>query len=94
MIRSNYTYNTLNDVLYIIDENLGGMSVTNNMEDVLEAIREDGIDLQNYKIMYKDSEGIWDGVRITKYDPIEIIFFSIGTTDFHEAYDKISDGVA
>lgn len=58
MIRANYTYGILDDVLYIIDENLGSMSVTNDMERVLEDIQKTGINLSEYKIMYKDSEGI------------------------------------
>jgi hypothetical protein len=40
-------------------------SVTNDIENVIEDIRDlEGIrkKIMDYKIIYKDSEGIWDGV--------------------------------
>ena len=46
----------------IIDLNLGGMSVTNNIEEVVEEICEEAyIDPNSLIIVYRDSDGRWDG---------------------------------
>jgi hypothetical protein len=50
------------DLLLIIDENRDGPSVTNNIEAVLAHIAALGIDLDKKWIVYRDSEGRWDGV--------------------------------
>lgn len=54
------------ETLLITDLNQGCMSVTNNIETVVEQIaREQEIELKElYQcclIIYKDSEGVWDG---------------------------------
>ena len=46
----------------IIDLNLGGMSVTNNIEEVVEEIcGRFLIDPNSVIIVYRDSDGRWDG---------------------------------
>ena len=62
--------------LVVIDDNQGGMSVTNDMENVLRyiAIKLSGnsnfphtaVCADNYSmpIIYKDSNGVYDGVRM------------------------------
>lgn len=48
--------------LLIVDKNSGGMSVTNDIENVVDDISAHvGIDPLEYRIIYKDSEGRWDG---------------------------------
>jgi transcriptional regulator with XRE-family HTH domain len=52
-------------VLVIIDFDLGGISVTNNMEAILAKIgRDEGLDLSAMAIIYRDSEGYYDGVKM------------------------------
>ena len=61
-VKANYTY-TLNDnQLAIIDLNLGNMSVTNCIEDVVEEISlKENVNPNNLIIVYRDSEYVWDG---------------------------------
>lgn len=51
-----------NKWLLIWDKNLGAISVTNDIENVVEDIADhEGIDPLEYTIVYRDSEGNWDG---------------------------------
>ena len=57
-------------ILVITDLHLGGMSVTNNMEAILDKIATD-VNVNIYfltqcglQVIYRDSEGNYDGVRI------------------------------
>lgn len=59
-----YTYGVTNGVLHIVDKD-GAVSVTNAMERVLLEIWEQGEDLPNLLVIYKDSLGTWDGVHFT-----------------------------
>ena len=66
-IMTHDTNQDLSKVLWIVDLDLVGKSVTNDMENVLDDISlalgsED--DIRRYKLMYKDSQGTWDGIRI------------------------------
>lgn len=48
--------------IMIEDLDKGGMSVTNNIENVVEIIcRQEGLNPVDYHIIYRDSEGLWDG---------------------------------
>ena len=48
--------------MLIRDLNQGGMSVTNGIEHVVEQIAEwKHINPNDYVILYRDSEGMWDG---------------------------------
>lgn len=60
--RSDYKFHTTNDMLLIIDLNLGNKSVTNDMERVLADIAARGFDLNTKYIIARDSEGIYDRV--------------------------------
>ncbi len=53
----------------IIDEDRGGMSVTNDLERVLVEISYN-LDrtLPDYEILYRDSTGTWDRVLVTPDD--------------------------
>lgn len=49
-------------MLLIVDKNIGGRSVTNDIENVVDDIAEkEGIDPRQYFIAYKDTDGNWDG---------------------------------
>ena len=72
------------NIIAIIDLNTG-MSVTNDAENVCEYIsKEAGIDLNNYKILYKDSDGYLDGI---KYNGVgrDVSFYPIREKDFFKA---------
>lgn len=82
-MRSDFTYHTREaretNVLVIIDLDQGGTSVTNNIEAVVKSIAAE-LSEQTIKtpIIYRDSEGIYDGIDGTCLDNP---FYSIGTTD-------------
>jgi len=59
--RSDYDYRVDGDVIAITD-NDKGRSVTNDLVNVLADLAGEGIDLSQYKIMYRDTSGIWDGI--------------------------------
>lgn len=59
--RSDYSYRIDGDVIAITD-NDKGRSVTNDVPNVLADLVKEGIDLSQYKIMYRDTSGIWDGI--------------------------------
>lgn len=61
--RADYTYTIEGSVIAIVDLDQGSKSVTNDMEDVLNDIRVEIGDLSGYSVIYRDSEGQWDGVR-------------------------------
>lgn len=49
-------------VLLIVDLDMGKMSVTNDIENVIDDIAfAENIDPKEYLIAYRDSEGDWDG---------------------------------
>lgn len=62
------------DVLKIEDMNIGNISVTNDIENVVTDIaRMENIDPCRYMIVYKDSEGLWDGWdhRVWEFIPLQ-----------------------
>jgi hypothetical protein len=90
--KSNYTWRTKGDLLLIVDMNTGERSVTNDIENVVNEIYQKlGDKIKEYKIIYKDSDGIWDGiipVWSIKYC-VECNFYHIGETDLKLAVQKI-----
>lgn len=85
--QSNFTYHFKKGVLVILDLNLGGKSVTNDIENVLHFI----FDLEEQKIamlgsaqpmigtiIYRDSEGIYDGITVNADGTVR--FYSLGET--------------
>ena len=69
-LSADYHYETLGDLLLIVDEDRGSRSVTNDMKQVLSTIaREHGLSssqMAKLKIAYRDSEQTWDGVDISE----------------------------
>jgi hypothetical protein len=89
--KSNYTWKVTEDVLHIEDLNLGGKTVTNDIENVIDEIyRTIGEKIKDYKIIYRDSEEMWDGVTpswgVKKC--VSCDFYHIGETDFILALEK------
>lgn len=67
--------------LLITDENLGNVSVTNDIENVIKQIRQHIVfDLESTIILYADSEGKWDGWN-NQYQ----LFFPVGGTTENDA---------
>ncbi len=67
--------------LKIEDLNLGNISVTNDIENVVADIAQmERIDPSQFIIVYKDSEGNWDG-----WDPLKELHVSINKPSFFSA---------
>lgn len=66
MSKSDYIHKIENfggrNVIVIEDLDLGGKSVTNNIEQVVMEIEiMEKVDATDYMIVYKDSDGVYDG---------------------------------
>lgn len=86
MVRSDYEYTVTDNIISIIDLDKGGRSVTNDMENVIQDLKAILGDLSGYAIIYKDSMGIWDGVRI---DGRCIEFYSLNETQQEKAAQRL-----
>ena len=69
--RADYTYAILDtqgrNVISIIDENKGNRAVTNAIEQVIKEIAEaEKVNAEQYMIIYRDTENMWDGYDFKK----------------------------
>jgi hypothetical protein len=87
LTEANFSYTVSEDILKIVDLNLGGNSVTNDAERVLRKIElwQPGLIVRS-RIMYRDSRGIWDGMA---WDGLEVRFFPIRERDERAAERKL-----
>ena len=76
--RADYTYTVEGSVIAIIDLDQGSKSVTNDMENVLDDIQTELGDLAGYAVIYRDSMGRWDGIRLERGI---VVFYSLNETD-------------
>ena len=76
--RADYTYTVEGPVIAIVDLDQGSKSVTNDMENVLDDIRTELGDLAGYAVIYRDSMGRWDGVRLVGHS---VEFYALNETD-------------
>lgn len=91
--KSDYTAQVDGDVIFIEDLNLGRMSVTNDIENIIDDLaskltKPTTLTLEDqYHIIYRDSEGIIDGVLVSanRFGG----FYSINETDYQKAKLKI-----
>lgn len=63
------------------------MSVTNGAENVIEALAQNGIDLTGKTIIYRGTDGRWDGMEIK--DDKFVNFNPIGANGLDGALRKI-----
>jgi hypothetical protein len=82
--KSDYAYTVHGNVIAIVDLNLGNLSVAQDTANVLEAIKRNlGNTLSGYAVIYKDSFGNRDGVRLTEEG--EIDFYALRERDMNKA---------
>jgi len=84
--RADYTYTVEGSVIAIIDLDQGSKSLTNDMENVLADIRAKIGDLAGYAVIYRDSMGRWDGVRLERG---VVEFYSLNETDPERAAARL-----
>jgi hypothetical protein len=84
------TYSIRGNVISIVDLDLGNASVTNNIESVLRKIEDchQG-SIVGFKIMYHDSEGVWDGIH---WDGEHAAFFALREIEEGRARTKLLQG--
>ena len=71
------------DVIIIEDLNLGSVTVTNDIENVIEDIcRLEKVDKEQFMIVYRDSTGQWDG-----YDTSTNQFVGLGMDEWYDAIE-------
>lgn len=89
MSESNYIYDVYKNVLVINDLDLGNMSVTNNVQKVLDEISE-RIDLPQ-RVIYRDTSKIYDGIEHVngKFKR----FYPIQTENIFEAIEKVLEEI-
>lgn len=71
----------------IIDDNTGELSVTNDLEAVIDGFSCFGVPLDEFVIVYRDSQGMWDGVFTTDGRVCGIAFLS--ATSEAQAIDRM-----
>ena len=66
MTKSDYKFLVVNDILLIVDLDLGAISVTNDIENVVADIIKQGVDLEGMCIITRDTYGVYDRLHVTK----------------------------
>ena len=56
-----FTFEVIGGVLVLFDSGKG-KSLTNDIENALAKVAKEGVNVSMYKIIYRDSEGMFDGV--------------------------------
>ena len=77
-------------VLWLEDLDAGSISLTNGMEAALDSLRAEFDFEPGAKFVYRDSEGVWDGVVVDSVDPILVTFFGIGASTRDSAIAHLS----
>lgn len=83
---ADYTYTVEGNVIAIVDLDLGNRSVTNDIEYILNDIRSEMGDLAGYSVIYRDSIGRWDGVRLVNRT---IYYYGLGEADKESAMNRL-----
>ncbi len=87
-LRARYTYTVEGNVIAIIDMGDGHPTVTLDIENVLDDIRQDlHRDLSGYAVIYRDSFGNWDGVRVDETGMIE--FYALQVKEQEKAVTRL-----
>lgn len=60
--KSDYSWGIDTDVVWIRDLDNGGMSVTNNIQNIINHLSEH-LPIKEYRLMYCNSLGKWDGLK-------------------------------
>ena len=90
MVKSDYAYKVEGKYLIIKDLNLGRMSVTNDIEEVLNEISNKITNpLDSYKIIYEDSDGMFDAVLTYQNEFSD--YYILGVWSKEEAKEKFTE---
>lgn len=88
----NFLHGTNTIAIEDLQPTLGGMTVTNDVENVIHYIAismfgEVSNKMDSYAIVYRDSEGIWDGIKTVNGEFDSFVY--LGAHSMEEAIDLI-----
>ncbi|GAB3552379.1 hypothetical protein [Spirosoma fluminis] len=83
---ADYTYTVEGNIIAIEDLDLGNRSVTNDIEFVLADIQAKLGTLAGYQIIYRDSMGRWDGIRLVDNT---VHFYGLGESEKEQAMNRL-----
>ena len=86
-MNSDYIYFIKGKVLIIEDSDLGNLSVTNDIHNVLATIKND-LEFLPEVVIYKDSEGNFDGVMHEQGKFKR--FYPVNESELEKALEKVS----
>ncbi|QGY06211.1 hypothetical protein MMSR116_15790 [Methylobacterium mesophilicum SR1.6/6] len=84
--RSDYTVEDLLDVVLVVDLDRGGRSVSNDASGVIDDLRKAGLIRPGVPVVYRDSSGTWDQLRVK--DGKFAGFSSVGVLTREEAITR------
>lgn len=92
LCKADYDYVIIDEInlLIITDLNYGNMSVTNDIKNVLEDIKQKGIKLSDYKVCYQDSSGCFDGLFVNKETEEFVHFYCIQAKNMDELKNRMT----
>ena len=62
--QADFSYRIQGDVVAVWDHDRGGRSVTNDAEAVIAEMVREGVSLDGKRVLYWDSNGAWDELRV------------------------------
>jgi hypothetical protein len=86
--RAIYSHAIHGTVIAIIDHDQG-RTVTNDAANVVDDLTRQGFDLSKYRVIYKDTRGIWDQILVDRTGHFAG-FSSINERDLPAALGKIT----
>ena len=83
-----YTVKVINNTVVITDLDNGSASVTNDIINVIDDIHATHTDLTQKKVIYRDSDKVFDGVAVNANGRFDH-FYAICETDLNKALAKV-----
>jgi hypothetical protein len=85
-----YTSGLDQGCIWMEDCSTTGVSLTNSMETAVSQLKSAGFQIDvGTELVYRDSDGAWDGVRVTGLGPTIISFIGLGCNDRSSAISKL-----
>ncbi len=88
-----YDVKVINNTVVIYDVDQDGASVTNDIRNVLADIQQNHTDLTQKKVIYRDSDKVFDGVAVNEKGKFDH-FYAIRETDLNKALAKVEVAAA
>ena len=85
-----YSVKVINNTVVITDLDQDGTSVTNDIINVIDDIHANHTDLTQKKVIYRDSDKVFDGVAVNAHGKFDY-FYPIRETDLNKALSKVNE---